>query len=91
MLVPSSMSLFNNATKILCRYYSNKREKRSSTNLLPMLSLSGSLQPVLSLAQDRKGNNCHTWNFLDNADGFRRSNLHNFQVARKIEKFEISP
>jgi len=33
MLVPSNMSLFNNTTKILCKYDPNKREKLSSTNL----------------------------------------------------------
>lgn len=33
MLVPSNMSLFNNTTKISCRYDSYKREKTSSTDL----------------------------------------------------------
>lgn len=94
MLVPSNIWLFNNSTKILCRYDSIKERSLLAPtwqNLLYMLSPSGSLQPVLSLAQDRKGNSCHTWSFLDNTDEFQRSNLHNIWVARKIENFEITP
>lgn len=59
-------------------------------NFLSTLALSSSLQSILPLAQGRKGNSCPLWIFLDNANGFQSNDLHNFQVARKIENTEIS-
>lgn len=54
MVVPRTLWLYNNTAKILCRYGSNNERSRLAAawqNLLSTLSPSGSLQPVLSLAQ----------------------------------------